>query len=99
MPVAIRANTTGHWSTSQVHVNADPRPMLMAIRSATVGPAMIRNMDATMKTERPIVRRIAVSRVRHQGRDSVTSYAALRVVIIETMAPELDQIVSRNANV
>ena len=47
----------------------------------------------------PIVSAIAVSRVFHQGRDSVTSYAALSVVMIDTIAPELLQIVTRKAKV
>ena len=52
-----------------------------------------------MNTARPIVRPIAVIRLSTTARDSVMSYAVLSVVMIETMAPELDQIVTRNANV
>ena len=47
----------------------------------------------------PTVSAIAVRRVFHHGRDSVTSYAAFSVVMIETIAPELDQMVTRKANV
>jgi hypothetical protein len=60
---------------------------------------MTRNIDTTMKIASAIVRPIATRRVFHQGRDSVTSYAALNVVMIDTIAPELDQIVRKNPNV
>src|SRR5436309_3193003 len=99
MALATRANTIGHWSTIHVHWKAGPSCRRAARLPATVGPAMTRNIDPTMKTAMPIVRAIAVMRVRHHGRDSVTSYAVLRVVMIDTIAPELLQIVRRNAKV
>jgi hypothetical protein len=73
--------------------------MRTASRSATAGPAITRNIDATMKTASAIVRAVAIVRVFHHGRDSVTSYAAFSVVMIETIAPELDQMVTKNPNV
>src|SRR5439155_26271208 len=99
MAVATRTKTIGHCSTIQVHLKAGPSCRRAARFSATVGPAMTRNIDARMKTAMPIVRAIAVMRVRHHGRDSVTSYAVLSVVIIDTIAPELLQMVTRKAKV
>ena len=52
-----------------------------------------------MKKAIPMVRPIAVSRTFHNGRPSVMSYAAFSVEMIDTMAPELLQIVNRNAKV
>ena len=63
--------------------------------SASVGPATIRNIAARMNTAIPTVSPIAVSRLFHQGRDSVTSYAALSVVMMDTIAPELLQMVTK----
>ena len=67
--------------------------------SASVGPATIRNIAARMNTAIPTVSPIAVTRLFHQGRDSVTSYAALSVVMMDTIAPELLQMVTKNAKV
>ena len=47
--------------------------MLDARCSANVGPAMIRNIEPRMKTAIASVRPIAIMRVFHHGRDSVTS--------------------------
>src|SRR5258708_18377164 len=99
MAVAASANTTGHWSAHHAHLNAGRSCSRAAMCSATVGPAMTRNIDARMNTAMPTVRATAVRRVFHQGRDSVTSYAALRVVMIDTIAPELLQTATKNANV
>src|SRR5205085_9864099 len=97
--VTTSANTTGHCSTSQVHLKTGPSPSVFASRLASVGPAMTRNMEAMMNTAMPTVSATAVSRVFHHGLDSVTSYAAFKVVIIELMAPELDHTAIRKANV
>src|SRR6187401_1211786 len=99
MPLATSANTIGHCSTHQPHLNASPRCMLVASLSARVGPAITRNIDTRTKSATPTVSVIAVMRVFHHGLDSVTSYAVLSVVMIDTIAPELDQIVIRNPNV
>src|SRR4051794_37699807 len=99
MAVATSMNTTGHCSSHHAHVNAGPRRSRVATCSATVGPAMTRNIDTTMKSASATVSTTAITRVFHHGRDSVTSYAALSVVMIDTIAPELDQIVTRKPNV
>ena len=64
-----------------------------------VGPTSTSAIETRMKNAIPTVNPIATRRTFQSGRPSVMSYAAFSVLMIETIAPELLQIVSRKANV